>query len=119
MRSFSCRIADVFFTKEVFDHLWLLLSTVQMTAHGGDHLRLVPRAALAQGIGLHILVEQLVRVQLRAIPGHHNQPQPLVVLRDKLCGLAGSVYWMAIYDQIHLVSTSSGKIKYFQSSKYA
>jgi hypothetical protein len=30
---------------------------MQMAAHGGDHLGLVGRPALAQGIGVHILIE--------------------------------------------------------------
>ena len=43
------------FDEQVFDHSGLLLATMQMAAHGGDHLGLGGRPALTQGIGLHIL----------------------------------------------------------------
>jgi hypothetical protein len=38
-----------------------------MRAHGADELGRVDRAALAQRVGFNILVEQLIRVELRAV----------------------------------------------------
>ena len=55
------------FLKQVPDDMGLLLPTMEMTAQAGDHLRLIGRATLAQGVGLDVLVEQFVRIQFRAV----------------------------------------------------
>lgn len=71
------------FLKQVADHMRLLLSAVEMTTHTGHHLRLVGRSALAQGIGLDVLIEQLVRVQLRAVARQPDQTQAFGICGDK------------------------------------
>ncbi|MEO6025118.1 MAG: hypothetical protein ABIP64_18820 [Burkholderiales bacterium] len=40
----------------------LLVATMQMALNTGDQFRLVGGAALAQGVGLNVLVEQFVPV---------------------------------------------------------
>ncbi len=45
-------VANMFFEEQVSDHSGLLLSTMQMAAHGGGHLGLVGRSALAQGYAI-------------------------------------------------------------------
>ena len=74
------------FEGQVFDHSGLLLATMQMPAHGGDHLGLVGRPALTQGIGLHILIEQLVRVQFGAVAGQADQAQALRIVHHEAVG---------------------------------
>ena len=77
----------MFFEEQVSDHSGLLLTTMQMAAHGGDHLGLVGRSALAQGIGLYILIEQLVRVQFRAVAGQADQAKAIrIVLHEAFGG---------------------------------
>ena len=73
----------MFFLKEILDKCGLFLTPMQMTTHGSDHLDAVGRSALAQGVGLDILIEQLVRVQLRAVAGEDDQPQALVLSATK------------------------------------
>ena len=53
------------FLKQVFDHLRLLLTTVKMAPYAGDHVGFDGPSALAQGVGLDVLVEQFVGVQFR------------------------------------------------------
>jgi hypothetical protein len=66
-------IADMLFLKEVLDKRRLLLAPMQMAAHGGDHLDSVGWSALAQGVGLDVLVEQFIGVKLWAIAGQDDQ----------------------------------------------
>ena len=55
------------FFKQVLDKRRLLLAPMQMAAHGGDHFGSVGWSALAQGVGLDVLVEQLIGVKLGAV----------------------------------------------------
>ena len=64
--SLSSSIADMFFLEQVLDKRRLLLAPMQMAAQGGHHLSSVGRSALAQGVGLDVLVEQLIGIKLRA-----------------------------------------------------
>ena len=57
-------------SEEVSDDVRLFLPTVKRGAHGTDELGLVGRTALAQSVGLDVLVEQFVGVELRAVPGN-------------------------------------------------
>ena len=80
----------MFFEKQISDHSRLLLSPMQMAAHRGDHLGPVDRTALAQGIGLHILIEQFIRVQFGTVTGQADQAQALGVVRHEAFGDRGS-----------------------------
>ena len=59
--------------EEIANNLRLLLTAMQMTTHGFDHLRFVGRPTFAQRIGLHVLVEQFVGIELGAISGQPDQ----------------------------------------------
>src|SRR3954465_14093412 len=63
------------FFKQVLDKRGLLLSPMQMATHGGDHLGSVSWSALAQGVGLDVLVEQFIGVKLWAVAGQDDQAQ--------------------------------------------
>ena len=84
MRSFSGSITNMPFTEQVLDNPWLLLSPMQMAAHDAHELRLVPGPTLSHRIGLDILVEQLIRVEFRAIAGQQDQSQVLPLLDHEL-----------------------------------
>ena len=47
----------MFFEKKVFDELRLLVAAEQVATQRGHHFNLVAGTALAQAIGLHILVQ--------------------------------------------------------------
>ena len=63
------------FLKQVLDKRRLLLAPMQMAADGGDHLGSVGWPALAQGVGLDVLVEQFIGVKLWAVAGQDDQAQ--------------------------------------------
>ena len=86
MRRRSGGIADVLLLKEISDDLWLPLPAAQVAADTRHHLGAVARAALPQSIGLDVLVEELVRIELRAIAGRTNQAQPRVIGGDERVG---------------------------------
>jgi hypothetical protein len=73
----------VLFLEQVADHVRLLLPTMQMTANAVDHLRLAGRPALAERTGFHILVEQLVRIELGAISWQLNQTKTVSMIGDE------------------------------------
>ena len=66
MRNESRGVPEVFFLEQIADDRGLLLPAVQVAAHGPDHFALVGRPALAQRIGLDVLIEQLVWIELGA-----------------------------------------------------
>jgi hypothetical protein len=63
------------FLEQVANHVRLLLSTMQVTPDIPDHFRLAGRSALAERVGLHVLIQQLVRIQLGTIPRQPDQAQ--------------------------------------------
>ena len=100
------------FEDQVSDHSRLLLASMQMAAHDGDHLGLVGRSALAQGIGLDILIEQLVRVQLGAVAGQADQANAIrVVLHEAFCS-DRAMHRMTVHDQIELALDLSEQALY-------
>lgn len=90
------------FEEQVSDHSGLLLATMRVAAHGGDHLGLVGRPALAQGIGLHILIEQFVRAQFWAVAGQADQAKAMRVVRHEAFGGDRAMHWMTVHNQIEL-----------------
>src|SRR5881392_247821 len=65
-------IANMLFLKQVLDKRRLLLAPMQMATDGGDHLGSVGWPALAQGVGLDVLVEQFIGVKLWAVAGQDD-----------------------------------------------
>ena len=97
--SLSSSIADMFFLEQVLDKRRLLLAPMQMAADGGDHLGSVGWPALAQGVGLDVLVEQLIGVKLWAVAGQDDQAQSFRVGSHKALGKAGAMHRMPVHNQ--------------------
>ncbi|WP_157379832.1 hypothetical protein [Burkholderia ubonensis] len=57
----------MFFVERVTNHVRFLLPVMQMAAEIPDHVRFVGRAALAKRVGFHVMIHQLIRVQLGAV----------------------------------------------------
>ena len=81
------------FLEQIPNDLRLLLAAMEMAAQAGDHLRLVGRSTLAQGVGLDVLVEQLVGVQFGAVAGQPDQAQSLGVFSDELLRRRRPIRW--------------------------
>ena len=88
------------FLKQVLDKRRLLLAPMQMAADGGDHLGSVGWPALAQGVGLDVLVEQFIGVELWAVAGQDDQAQSFRVGSHKALGKTGAMHRMAVHNQI-------------------
>ena len=69
----------MFFLEQVANHVRLLLSTMQVASDVPDHFLFAGRTALAQRVGLHVLIQQLVRVQLGAVARQSDQTQAIGV----------------------------------------
>ena len=87
------------FTKQVGDHLRLLLTPIQMAAHGGHEFGSVGRPALAEPVRLDVLVQQLIGIQFRAVARHPNEPQPRGVSGGNARGFPGFVHGMPVHNQ--------------------
>ena len=92
----------MFFLKQIPDDMRLLLTTMKMTAQAGDYLRFVGRSALAQGVGLGILIEQFIRVQFRAVAGQPNQAQAFDIFSDEQLRRCRPMHRVSIDDQVDL-----------------
>ena len=90
------------FLEQIPNDLRLLLAAMEMAAQAGDHLRLVGRSTLAQGVGLDVLVEQLVGVQFGAVAGQPDQAQSLGVFSDELLRRRRPMHRVPIHDQVEL-----------------
>src|SRR5690606_41395432 len=88
------------FAEQIADNPWLLLSSMQVAAHGAHELCLMPRSALPYRIGLDILVEQLIGVEFRAIAWQQDQAQACPLPGHKLFHPAGLVHGVSVHDQI-------------------
>ena len=88
------------FLEQPADQGRLLLATVQMAANPGHQLGAIGRSALSEGVGLDVLVEQLVGIELRAVPGQMDQAKPFPVVGDEAPGAGRAVHRMAVDDQI-------------------
>ena len=69
------------FLKEILYHLGLTLPSTQVAANTRHHLGPVVRAAFSKAIGLHVLVEQFIGVEFRAVSRQADQAQPRLVAR--------------------------------------
>ena len=99
---YSCGVANMLFAEQVSDHARLLLPTVQMATDSRHHLDFGGWTALAQCVGLDVLIEQLVGVQLGTVARQADQSKTMRVVGHEASGDGRPVYWMTIDDQIEL-----------------
>jgi len=92
----------MFLTKQVNDHLQLLLAPIQMAAHDGHEFGTVGRLALAEPVGLDVLIQQFIGVQFRAVARYLNQSQSRRVLGRHARGGSGFVHRIPVHDEIDL-----------------
>ena len=73
----SCGVPDGWMPEEVANDVRLSLPPAKVTAQGGLQGRLVRRAFLPSHVDLGVVVEVLVRVQLGAVAGKPEKPDPV------------------------------------------
>jgi len=93
------------FLKVASDNLRLSLSAPQVRPDLAHHFALVLRALAANRIGLHILVEQFIRIQLWTVSRQKDHPHGLAMGFEPLLHFSGTVNRMTIYNEVHVPPT--------------
>src|SRR3989338_473744 len=86
----------------ISDDVRLALGAAQVGAHAGHHLALIGGPAPSHGVRLHVLVEPLVGVELRAVGRQVEEPDAPGVLAQPLLERPRAVHRVAVHDQEHL-----------------
>src|SRR5712692_10387410 len=90
---------------EVSPYLFgVVLRTPQVAPQVFLHLRLVARTPPAQGVGLHVLIEQFVRVQVRAVAREEKEMNLLPVACHPSLQMFGHMHRMFVDDEKDLAS---------------
>ena len=92
--------------KEADQDLRLTLPTTQIAVQLVAQLARRAGTSPAGGVGLDVMVQQLHRVQLRAVAGQKVQLDPLGMATNPGADQLGVVHRMPIQDQVHLASTA-------------
>jgi hypothetical protein len=66
-----------------------------------EHLPLIPGPAAPEGVGLDIAVEEIIRVELGAVAGEQEQPEPIGPLRHPALDRNRQVHGVSIDDEEH------------------
>ncbi len=90
------------FTKVVLHQLGSGLCDPKVRANVVHHFLDVYRTDTAQGVGLHILVQQFIGIQFRTVRRQAEYPNLLSVLGQPTADRSRLVYRMAIHNQKHL-----------------
>src|SRR5881396_2699419 len=85
---------------------WLPLPTTQIPLQLLAKLTRRPRTPPARSVGLHVVVQQLHRIQLRTITRQKVELDPLGMPPNPGADQLGVVHRMAIHDQVDLPSTA-------------
>lgn len=105
MRSLSRGVAHVFLLKHVLDDVRLLLAPKEMTADGRHHLETRAGPTLPARIGFHVLMQQLVGIEFRAVAGQLDQADVVRVGGDEGRCHFQPMDGMSIDDEVHLAHT--------------
>jgi len=81
---------------------WLTLPTTQIPVQFLAELARRPGTPPACGVGLDIVVQQLHRVELRAVARQEVQLDALGMPPNPGADQLGAVHRMAVHDQVHL-----------------
>ena len=94
-----CRITNVLMFKIISNNLRSVLSTSQIRPNLLQHFRLIVRALPAHRIGLDVLIEKFVRIQLRTVPRQVEQPEVFSMPMNPAFDLSGTMHRMTIHNQ--------------------
>ena len=85
--------------KIISDNLRSVLSASQIRPNLLQHFRLIVRALPTHRIGLDVLIEKFVRIQLRTVPRQVEQPEVLSMPMNPAFDLSGTMHRMTIHNQ--------------------
>ncbi len=84
------------------DDIRASLGRAQVSANLRDYLRAILRSSPAHGVRFHVVVEQLVRVEIRAVPRQLKKTDGILVAFDPARNLFRSMHRVAVDDQVDL-----------------
>src|SRR3989337_1886602 len=104
-------VSHVLFVKVGTDDVGAALSRPQIGPDAADQFGLVDRTAAADGVGLDVLIQEFVRIQLRAVARKEEHPNLRRTAREPAGYRSGPVDRMTIHDEknptLHLAHQAS------------
>ena len=91
-------IAHLFTLKVTLDDLRSFLSAMKKAADIAHHFGLIVRSFTAHGVRFDVLVQHLVGIEFRAVPGQIKQADLLVLLQP-LLRYPGTMRRMPVHDE--------------------
>src|SRR4030067_1043118 len=105
------RVSHVLFVKVGTDDVGAAVRRGQMGSDAPDQFGLVDRSAAADGVGLDVLIQEFVRIQLRAVARKEEHPNLRRTAREPAGYRSGPVDRMTIHDEkkptLHLAHHAS------------
>jgi hypothetical protein len=90
--------------EQVANDVGLLLSPMEMPADRGHHLGAILRTTLPQRVGLDVVVEQFIGIELRAVARELNQTDLVSVGGDKVLRDARAMHGIPVDNEIDLAA---------------
>jgi len=84
------------------DNIGTTLGAAQVRADVALQFRRVPGAPPADGVGLHVVVQILIRVQLGTVAGEEEERNPVRVVRHPARHGSGHMHGMPVHNEKHL-----------------
>lgn len=95
-------IADARVVEVAFDLLRPSLSAPEIASYVSHELPLVARTLASHRVGLDVLVEEFVRIEVRAVAGQEEQAEARVMTPHPPLDLGGHVHGMLVDDEKYL-----------------
>ncbi len=95
----GCRVLHTGCLKVALHDVGVPLRAPEIRANRGQHLSLVPGPLAPEGVGLDILVQELVRVQVGTVAGEEEHPDPLPVDLQPALDALRPMDGVAIHDE--------------------
>ena len=86
--------------EKVGNGVWFTLATAEVAPDLAHQFCLVTGALTTQGIAFDILIEQFIRVELRAIAGKEDQTNPRLIFLDPVLHTAGAMHGVTVNNEI-------------------
>src|SRR3989304_4748777 len=93
------RVSHVLFVKVGTDDVGAALRRAQIGSDAPDQFGLVDRSASADGVGLDVLIQEFVRIQLRAVARKEEHPNLRRTAREPAGYRSGPVARLTNHDQ--------------------
>ena len=93
-----CRVADMRFSEVARDLVGLALCAPEETAHVTHQLGRAAGSLASHRVGFEVLIEQLIGIELGAVAGQEEEPQPSFLPFHPACDIPRAVDWVTVHD---------------------